>query len=175
MPDHPPTIFASSKDQIAMGYSLLMGMVIMGAILLIALVLTSGGRTPQGYTSRKSRLEPVAGVGSQQEAPPIVMKSDAGSNPDLLVPGAQAYQRLATEVFQEDLETITNRRMFEETKRPLPEPLAWDQFRWTGNYNPSDADPYLASPMYRKSLNIGANDGQSLWSHNGLMEKSPTI
>jgi hypothetical protein len=92
-----------------------------------------------------------------------------GMNYDINVPGAQAYNRLANEVFQEDLETQINRKMFSETKRPLPEPLAWDMFRWTGEYDPKKNDPFVTlNPMVRKSLNGGSNDGVNLWDHNKI-------
>lgn len=119
-----------------------------------------------GYgRGRKSHevSEPTSGTTSTQAAPPVIQKSDLGSNSDGLVPGAQAYDQLANQVFVEDLETMINRRMGEESKRLIPEPLAGDQFRWTGNYDPAKNDPNLASAMYRKSLNAGANDGPSLW------------
>jgi len=106
----------------------------------------------------------TASTGAAQAAAPVVNKRRTIYSTDGNAPGSQAYDEMANDVYEEDLEAITNRKLGIESKVPMPEPLTDDPFRYVGDFEIKKDDPYLSNPMTRVTTNKGANPGINVWT-----------
>jgi hypothetical protein len=120
----------------------------------------------RALVKNRSRMAPndstVGDLTAGQEIAQPIIQAREGAQSDNLLPGSQAYEEAQAAVFEEDLNTTLNRNAFGDSKKPIPEPLAYDQFRYSGDYELKANDPFLSSPMTRIPINLGANPGFGL-------------
>jgi hypothetical protein len=100
-----------------------------------------------------------------RQAAPIVFPSAASAplpSSDLNVPASGAYDSLANDALQEDLDAMSGRHLFGERQLPAA-PITDDQFRYTGDFEIKQGDPLLNSALVKTDIGI-SNRGIGLWS-----------
>jgi len=160
----------------------------LGAILVVAIILIAvlawfmskpdsdpatssgaGGSTTSGWRSkfapqRRSSGGRVAGRRGYQPAEWMLDSSTDlnDTRAGVYASSGDPYDRLAAAALAEDLDAVQGMRLFSDDQLPA-EPITDDQFRYTGQYQVSSNDPWLSSPMHKRTYGE-SNIGSSIFS-----------
>ena len=129
-------------------------------------------RSPEGKYYSVPAVNPykTSGISSFQRAAQPIVFSGAASVPlpvhDINAPGADAYNAFAAEALAEDLDVMAGQHRFGERPLPAP-PITDDMFRYTGNFEIKQGDPYLATPLTKKDIGF-SNRGVGLFTPGSM-------